>query len=173
MPRLPANRDFDGWVHLLAKSQRRRLAKNHLLLSGPDAVPAIRRGLQSDNPVIRRSCVGLLDNLVDEASLPDLVRALDDDDQMVRRRALHALSCDPCKQNECRPGDDLFVGKAIGILQSDSDPDVRAAAIDALGKVAVRRPDATAALVGAAEHDPRPELRSMTRQRVRVSATAR
>jgi HEAT repeat protein len=74
------------------------------------------------------------------------------------------LACDQCKENECRPGEELFVPRAIQLLHHDN-PDVRAAAIDALGKVVRRRPDAAAALIAASESDANPGLRGMARRR--------
>jgi HEAT repeat protein len=109
--------------------------------------------------------VNLLDRLVDEASVPDLVAALDDTDVEVCCRALHALACDTCKANACRPGEELFVPRAIDLL-ADPDPDLRAAAIDALGKVAGHRADAAAALAAAAREDPDVGLRSMAEGRI-------
>jgi HEAT repeat protein len=170
--RIPAGNDFDGWVAQLAVAHARQQAKRHLLVSGPAALPALRRGLRHPKAIVRRLCVGILDQLVDEQSVPDLVAALDDDDLAVRARALHALACDACKQSDCRPADDLFVPRALEFLRSHPDADLRAAAIDALGKVAPRRPDALAALSSASEHDPHPGLRSMARGRVqRASAS--
>ena len=163
----PAPNDFDGWVSQLGVSSRRRQAKAHLLTAGPPAVPALRRGLSHAKPIVRRQCVRIFDQLVDEASLPDLVVALDDEDVGVRARALHALACDRCKQNACRPGEDLWVPRALDFL-SHPDPDIRAAAIDALGKVADRRPDVADALRDAADHDPDSGLRSMARRRAHV-----
>ena len=128
--------------------------------SGAAAVPAIRRGLEHPDAAVRRACVNLLDQLVDEASVPALVAALRDPDVAVRCRALHALACDTCKQGACRPGEDLWVPAAIGFLR-DADPDLRAAAIDALGKVARHRTDAADAVVAAASRDPDRGLRGM------------
>ena len=168
--RPPPRNDFDGWVRQLATSYRRQEAKHHLLLSGPPAVPAIRRGLRHPVAMVRRLCVSMLDRLVDEASLPDLVAALDDEDPEVCRRALHALACDRCKQNECRPGEELFVPRALELLDHP-DADIRAGAIDALGKVADHRPDVAAALVAAGERDPDRGLRSMARRQARSLAS--
>ncbi len=136
-------------------------------------MPAVRRGLQHPKAIVRRLCVAILDHLLDEESVPDLVAALDDDDPTVRARALHALACDACKQNDCRPAEDLFVPRAVEFLRGHPDADLRAAAIDALGKVAQRRPDALAALADAVEHDTDAGLRNMARRRAqRVPAPA-
>jgi len=112
---------------------------------------------------VRRQCVNLFDHLVDRDSLADLVSALDDDDPSVSGRALHALACDRCKENECRPGEDLWVPRALELLDSPN-PDLRAAAIDALGKVARRRPNVATALAGVAETDTDKGLRGMARR---------
>jgi hypothetical protein len=59
--------------------------------------------------MVRQQCERIFDQLVDEESLPELVLSLDDEDPGVCARALHALACDRCKQNECRPSEDLWV----------------------------------------------------------------
>ena len=158
---MPAGNDFDGWVALLASSSQRQRAKRHLHTIGAPAVPALRHGLDHPNVMVRRTCVSLLDQLLDEAALPAVVGALDDGDVQVRKRALHALACDACKQNGCLPSDDLFVPRAIEMLRSDPDADVRASAIDALGRAGRRhtRPEVVEALERSAAADPRPELR--------------
>jgi HEAT repeat protein len=162
----PAPNDFDGWVAQLGISSCRARAKYRLMASGAPAVPAIRRGLRHEKPIVRRLCVNLLDRLVDDETVPVLVQALDDEAPEVSARALHALACDRCKQNECRPGEDLWVPRAVGFLQTNANPDLRAAAIDALAKVVSRRPDVAAVLRGAAETDPDRGLRGMARRYV-------
>jgi HEAT repeat protein len=135
-----------------------------LLASGSPALPAIRRGLLHSKAIVRRQCVNLLDHLVDEASLVVLVESLDDEDPQVVGRALHALACDRCKEGACRPGEDLWVPRALDLLRHP-DPDLRAAAIDALGRVITRRPDVAAAVAGAATSDADKGLRGMARRR--------
>ena len=128
---------------------------------------AICRGLRHEKAIVRRQCVNLLDHLVDEDSLPALIAAIDDEDAAVASRALHALACDRCKEGECRPGEPLWVPRALDLLRHPS-PDLRAAAIDALGKVASRRADVEAVLVSVSERDPDRGLRGMVRHRVGV-----
>lgn len=172
-PRVPAGGDFDGWVRLLGSDALRQRAKRHLLRSGPAALPALRQGLRHEQSVVRRSCAVILDHLVDDASLPDLVAALEDPAPEVLTRALHALACDACKENECRPDDALFVPKAIELLDHP-DADVRASAIDALGKVVQRTHDpecpAARALREVQQRDRVSGLRNMARRRL-VTAT--
>lgn len=169
MPGTPRASDFDGWVGQLGVDRNRQRAKRYLMSAGSPALPALRRGLKHPNAEVRRLCAAVLDHLLDEESLPDLVAALDDEDPRVLARVLHALACDLCKQNACRPGDELFVPRAFELLRDHPDPDVRAAAIDALGRVGKRRPEVAEALAEAAERERHPALRNMARRR----ATAR
>jgi HEAT repeat protein len=109
--------------------------------------------------------VSLLDQLLDDDALPDLVAALDDEDAEVVGRALHSLACDACTKGECRPSDDLWVGRAIE-LAGDPDPDVRARAIDALGKAIERNAAVGDAMARIAETERHPGLRSIARRLV-------
>ena len=165
MHRFPAATDFDGWVAQLANSERRRRAKLYLREAGQPALPAVRRGMHHPKAIVRRLCASILDHLADESALVDLVAALDDEDAGVKKRALHALACDRCKDTDCRPGEDLFVPRAVELLHH-VDPDVRAGAIDTLGKVVDRRPDVADALADVALHDRDPGLRGMARHRL-------
>ena len=165
MHRTPRAADYDGWVAQLSKSTRRQRAKIYLRGAGQPAVPAVRRGLQHADPVVRRQCASILDHLADELAFVDLVVALDDEDPGVLKRALHALACDRCKENECRPGEDLFVPRALELL-GHPNPDIRAGAIDTLGKVVARRPDVADALADVARRDGDAGLRSMARRRL-------
>ena len=167
MSRLPAATDFDGWVAQLANSERRQRAKIYLRDAGQPAVPAVRRGMHHPKPIVRRLCTSILDHLADDAAFIDLVAALDDGDSEVLRRALHALACDQCKENACRPGEELFVPRALDLLHHPN-ADVRASAIDTLGKVVARRPDVAAALAEVARQDHDAGLRGMARRRVPI-----
>lgn len=164
MHKSPRAADFEGWVAQLSKPSRRQRAKIYLRAAGQPAVPAVRHGLQHPDPIVRRLCASILDHLADELSFVDLVAALDDDDPEVLKRALHALACDRCKENACRPGEELFVPRALELLQHPN-PDVRASAIDTLGKVVARRPDVADALADVARMDRNAGLRGMARRR--------
>lgn len=165
MNRAPRAADLDGWVAQLSKPSRRQQAKVHLRAAGQPAVPAVRRGLHNPDPMVRRLCASILDHLADELAFVDLVAALDDEDPDVLKRALHALACDRCKENGCRPGEELFVPRALELLHHPN-ADIRASAIDTLGKVAARRPDVAIALAEVARRDRDSGLRGMARRRV-------
>ncbi len=160
---VPNGSDFDGWVELLAVSSRRQAARRHLMGIGPRAVPAIRRGTHHADPVVRRACVSLLDQLIEDDALPDLVDALDDDDADVVKRALHALACDACTKGACKPSDALWVDRAIELAHSP-DIVVRAGAIDALGKALERSGGVRDAMARIADTERDPGLRSMARR---------
>ncbi len=113
--------------------------RRSLLSAGATAVPALRRGSRHDKAMVRRSCARILDKYLDDETVPALVDAPDDEDTGVVGAALHTLACDGCKEGECRPGEALWVAKALRLLGL-ADPDLRAAAIDALGKVATTGP---------------------------------
>lgn len=168
----PADNDYEGWVAQLGVPSRRQRAKLHLLVSGRRALPAVRHGLQHQKTVVRRQCVNILDHLVDEDSLSVLVSSLDDGDPGVRARALHALSCDRCKDGACRPAEELWVPRALELL-GHPDPDLRAAAIDALGKVVARRADVARALAIAAGREVDKGLRGMARGRLVLAGGSR
>jgi HEAT repeat protein len=165
MRRSPEPADLDGWVSQLGISSRRQQAKHQLLASGSRALPALRRGLVHRKAIVRRQCVNILDRLLDEDSLGVLVAALNDPEPEVVGRALHALACDQCKEGACRAGKETWVPRALTLLHHPN-PDLRAAAIDALGKVTEGRPDVTVALAITSQTDTDRGLRGMARRRI-------
>ena len=152
--------EFDQYVAWLGVAHRAKHAFWHLVLSGEDALPAVRRGLASDNNDVRVGCTKVLDHLVDDESWPELVAALDDPDPRVRMWALHALSCDRCKDNSCRADKADVLPRAVRILESDPDRHVRAHAVGLVGRW-VHDDDgvAVAALINAHDNDPHPAVR--------------
>jgi hypothetical protein len=165
----PAANDYDGWVHQLGVTSRRHDARLHLLNAGKPALPALRRGLENPKPMVRRTVVKILDFLVDDETLPYLVAALEDNDAEVVGNALHSLACDRCKQDECRPGEDVWVPRALEFARSHPSAHIRARAIDALSKVASRLPDVLDALAEVAETDGDRGLRGLARHAVEVA----
>jgi uncharacterized protein (DUF1778 family) len=97
--------------------------------------------------------------LVDEESFPHLVAMLDDPDPRVRVQTLHALACDRCKDNTCRPDRAEVLPRAIALLQSDLSDHVRVAACEVVGRWAHTDEIAAAALSQARDTDPKPVVR--------------
>lgn len=155
----PADADHDAWVRLLDDPVRAQRAFWHLVLSGPGALPSVRRGLDAPSADVRRWCTRAMDHLVDADGLTTLVAMLDDADPRVRLEACHALACDRCKDHECRPDALAVLPKAIEVLTGDPDAHVRAYAIELVGKWVHTSAEAEAALVRSRDHDPAPAVR--------------
>jgi HEAT repeat protein len=151
--------EFGELVAQLATPHRAQRAYWHLVLSGPSALPAVRRGLTDTNADVRYHCVQALDHLVDEDSSPQLIGMLGDDDWRVRLGALHALACDRCKENTCRPASNAVLPPAIALLRTDPAKHVRAMAAEVVGRWVHTDASAEAALVAARDADGDPAVR--------------
>lgn len=159
MVAVPEHDDYDGWVRLLADPIRAQRAFWHLVLSGANALQSVQRGLDSSNDDVRRWSTKAMDHLVDADGLVTLVRMLDDIDPRVRLEACHALACDRCKDNGCRPDAAAVLPRAIAVMLDDPDAQVRAYAIDLVGRWVHTHAEAEAALVHTRDHDPSPAVR--------------
>jgi hypothetical protein len=159
MSALPDHADYDGWVRLLADPIRAQRAFWHLVLVGPDALDCVRRGLDSPNDDVRRWSTKAMDHLVDADALATLVRMLDDPNPAVRLEACHALACDRCKDNGCRPDAAAVLPRALAVMLHDPDAHVRAYAIELVGRWVHTHPEAEAGLVRARDHDSSPAVR--------------
>lgn len=150
---------FEDYVEELGVKHRSKQAFWHLVLSGAPALPAVRRGLSSPNGRVRAECTRVLDHLVDEESWPELIGMLDDDEAAVRTWAMHALACDRCKDNECRPDKRDVFPKALEALRNDDDPFVRAIAVEVVARWVYDDEHAEHALIDACANDPSPAVR--------------
>jgi HEAT repeat protein len=155
----PNHDDFDSWVIQLEDPVRARRAYWHLVLSGGQALPAIRKGLTSPIDDVRRLCTRVLDHLVDEDSFPTLIEMLDDPDPRTRVEALHALACDRCTDNGCRPDASAVLDRAIRLLRTDVDRHVRERACEVVGRWVHEHEAAANALAKARDADPSPSVR--------------
>jgi len=151
--------DYDGWVHQLADPHRAQRAFWHLALSGPPALDSVQHGLGSPNDDVRRWCTKAMDHLVDPSRLVEVVAMLDDTDPRVRIEACHALACDRCKDNGCRPDAAAVLPHAIRLLRHDPDRHVRAYAAELVGRWVHSHHEAADALTHARDHDPAPAVR--------------
>jgi hypothetical protein len=114
---------------------------------------AIVDALRHPNPRVRYECLGLLDHLAEEESVPAMIAATSDSVPRVRRMAVHALGCQGCKQSSlCADLNAVFLPIAehdpawkvrreavISIVQQDASERSRAT----LRKLAAADPHAT------------------------------
>jgi hypothetical protein len=85
--------------------------------------------------------------------LETLVRMLNDSNPAVRLEACHALACDRCKDDGCRPNAAAVLPRAIAVMLDDPDAHVRAYAIELVGRWVHTHPEAEEAVVHARDHD--------------------
>lgn len=150
-------------VEALGSLPRASLAYRELLRRGQSAVAAIRVGLRHEDAAVRQHCCGLLDHLVVEDALPDLLAMLGDEDAGVRLAAVHAVSCDRCKQECPLPAEPVVLPAGMRLLELDPHPLVRAVAVELVGRFAYNNADAAHSLIRACECDPSPAVRKKAR----------
>jgi HEAT repeat protein len=150
-------------VEALGNAPRAGVAYRELLRRGAPAGSAIRRGLHHADAAVREQCCRLLDQLLVEDAFGEMVAMLEDVDAGVRVAAVHALACDRCKPDGCRPEEAAALGPGIRLLEEDSDPHVRAMAVELVGRFVHGNADAVEALVRVAECDPSPAVRKKAR----------
>ncbi|MFC0553355.1 HEAT repeat domain-containing protein [Planotetraspora thailandica] len=146
-------------VEALGSAPRTSSAYRHLLNRGPAAVPAIRAGLRHLDPVVREQCCKLLDHLLVEDAVDEMIAMLDDPVPSVRVAAVHALSCDRCKTDACRPAEALVLAPGLRLLRHDPDAHVRAMAVELVGRFVHTSVEAEAALMRARQADPSTAVR--------------
>lgn len=155
--------DLSELIHNLTVPHRRRAAVREFLAMGYDAAPIAVDGLQHPHAGVRSACCEFLDHFLVPEALPGLVELLDDPHPRVRLMALHALACDRCKEDGCRPSAADVVPKAVRALRSDPSPHTRAMAIELVGAYVHTHVEAERALVEAAENDASPAVRKKAR----------
>jgi HEAT repeat protein len=91
-----------------------------LFTRGAAALDALVEGLSHPDWRVRKQCAGLMDHLGDDRCVEPLRRALIDPIEGVRRLAIHALGCQPCKAVPLTVDIvDLLIARAL------SDPSIR------------------------------------------------
>jgi hypothetical protein len=88
---------LDEVVAALAVPHHARAALWTLVAAGPEAVQAVKLGLQSPSAAVRRGCCEYLDLYGDEEAAQAMIPLLEDSDDQVRWMAAHALTCERCK----------------------------------------------------------------------------
>jgi HEAT repeat protein len=155
LPEMPAA----DLVTLLGDPHRAFRAYTRLLALGPEATEAARGGLAHPDERVREQCCKVLDHLMDADSIPLLIGALADPCERVRIAAVHALACDHCKTDACRPTPEAVVPAAIDLLADDPSPLVRAYAAELVGHWVHGRAAARAANARAPAQDPSAAVR--------------
>jgi len=122
--------DYDLLVNASFESadwQARDAARTALKQASLAALPALERRLSDHRWQMRRHIAQLLDNALNDTNVHVLLRALKDPNAIVRRNALHSLTCEDCKSEGCWTVD--MTGILLDIISTDRSPRVRVAAI--------------------------------------------
>jgi HEAT repeat protein len=99
-----------------------------------EAKAALIAGLDHPNAKVRWWCLQLMDHLADESYRGPILRKLSDPVAKVRRHAIHALTCAPCKPRRARLA--VRVEDALRAALADPDAKVRGEAQHALDALA-------------------------------------
>ena len=153
--------DWDQLVENFAVKHRAKDALRRLMAAGSPCTPALRCGLQHENPRVRIGCCKVLDHHLDEDAVPELIENLQHSNAGVRAWAMHALACDRCKEGACRPAENDVIPIAVEMLRSDESRGVRQMAAGMLGPSVHRSEDVLDALQYAHAHDPHPVVRKI------------
>jgi HEAT repeat protein len=146
-------RVLDELVADLAVEHRAKPARRALIAAGHAALPAVRAGLRHPDARVVVRCIDVIDHLLDDSALSDLFGVLQHPDASVRARALHALSCERCKQGACRPDADALKGALVAACD-DPDAYVRRLAVEGLSPMVHDSEVARAAIIRLAQSDP-------------------
>lgn len=114
-------------VRSFAESEGRFEAYQSLVELGAGALPALRKGLRSENWQVRRWSAICLDQVADADALLDLVPLLRDPKSKVRLWAVHSIACDHCKEDVHCPID--VVPLLIERIETDDSVSVRRMAV--------------------------------------------
>ncbi len=97
---------------------------------------ALQWGLGHSSPVVRRMCLELLDQHPDPTSVPKILACLSDPVPRVRWHAVHALSCDACKEGQtlCTPE---VMTRLEQVAQMDANERVRDYAVRVVSDLAL------------------------------------
>lgn len=123
-------------------SDKRQLAAQQVLQLGDAAIPFLMRGLNHDNKWVRWEAATLLGQMADaDTAIPALIKALDDPDADVPKRAAAVIG-------EFGPSAETAVPALTKALQH-REKYVRVRAADALGLIGPKATQASASLTNA------------------------
>jgi HEAT repeat protein len=165
----PEQLDPQQFVELLGNNDfaLSQAATEVLFERGVSALDALVEGLSHPNWRVRKNCAGLMDHLGDDHCIEPLRRVLNDPIVGVRRLAVHALGCQPCKPAPL-PAD--IIGLLLERALSDPSIRVRRVAVHMLG---LQPYDARAveALQAILDQETDPKLLSRARYALREHET--
>jgi HEAT repeat protein len=156
---MTANLSIGELIELLGDPHRSFHAYQRLIGLGPQASEAARQGMLHPDARVRENCCRILDRTMDNTSIPVLTAALSDPTARVRIAAAHALACDRCKKDSCRPTAQDVLAPAIRLLTDDPDARVRAFAAELVGRWVHSHQAACDAIKNAVACDPSPSVR--------------
>jgi hypothetical protein len=136
---------------------------------GAAVLEALVEGLSHPHWRVRKQCAGLMDHLGDDRCVEPLRRALTDSRVAVRRLALHALGCQPCKPAPLQAD---IVGLLIERAQEDPSRRVRQVATHLLG-LQPHEARAVAVLQAILAQETDPKVRSRAEHALRVQEKKR
>jgi HEAT repeat protein len=120
-----------GMIRLLEEDHPTlgKAAATTIARMGKEAVDPLAKGLQSENPRVRRTCLQALGSMGPEANAsgPALAKTLKDESFLVRRKGAETLMLTQAQSPEIRAA-------LLQAIQHDDDPEVRRLAAEALGK---------------------------------------
>lgn len=121
--------------------------------------------LTHPDPLVRRSCLFVLDHYDCDNSVETFRRALRDPVSFVRESALHGIVGERCRHEEICVSD--VVGDLVRLLASDANPGVRHKTVVALGRFLDRDIRAPEAVARAAQTDPDAAVRLIAGEMIR------
>jgi hypothetical protein len=146
-------------VERLGDRHRYFAAYQRLLSLGSAATAAAEDGLSHPDPRVRELCCMLLDHVAGSATCALLLEAMHDPAPEVRIQAIHALACERCKADSCRPDAAAVLPAALTVLAEDPCAKVRSYAVELVGVWVHTDSRCAAALTSAAHEDPSAAVR--------------
>lgn len=117
---MPTTEELRNAVERLADKTTRTDALHLLELGGEHGIQAAIEGLSHPDWQVRRWCAAFMDHNSNDAALERLRLTLNDAKAKVRLRAVHSISCEPCK-----PGQQIADPVPLLLKRLKEDPALR------------------------------------------------